>query len=152
MNAFRASSLVLALLAAACGQSKEEKRVAHLKDLCRAAVGAPIHDLELGYDGLVISIAPPCATNSADFPPNDCPADVSVCIMGFDLPASSDQNVCKPSGCYFTCLVVAAEADLQGHENVADHSSPICGTEWVDGLSGPPFFNAPLWLPGVPYE
>jgi len=152
MSLSRASALALCLLAASCGQSKEEKRVAHLKDLCQAAVGASIHDLEVAYDGMVISIAPPCSTNSSDYPPNGCAAGASVCLMGFDLPASSDQNVCKPSGCYFTCIVVAAEADLQGHEYAADHASPICGTEWVDGLSTPPFFNAPLWLPGVPYE
>jgi hypothetical protein len=143
----RPTALAVATLAAvACGPSKEAERVEQLHQICLAAVGKTIIDVEMEY-GLSIRIAA-CSNDTDQVSTLQCVAPgESLCILGFDLPGSTDQNVCEPTGCYFACEIRAVESDMKLHEE--DHEALVCGSRWVKGQPTRPFFNAPVWIPGM---
>jgi hypothetical protein len=149
MNSRRIMIVAAVLALAACGPSKEEERVSKLKDMCKAAVGGTVLDLENEY-GISIRLAgdqtgPACGTSISTL---GCADGPSHCILGFWLPASTDPALCKPTGCYFACDIRAAQDDLKAHEE--DHLATVCGTRWVDGQPAPgPFYYSPFWIPGL---
>ena len=143
MNSRRIMIAAAMLALAACGPSKEEERVAKLKDACLAAVGGTVLDLENQY-GIAIRLAE-CGPSVSTLA---CTAGPSHCILGFWLPASSDTALCEPTGCYFACDVRAVQDDLKANEE--DHLATVCGTRWVNGQPSPgPFYYAPFWVPGM---
>jgi len=146
MNARRIALAAAMLALAACGPSKEEQRVEQLHQICLGAVGKTVLEVEQMYE-LNIRIVD-CSADTTRVSTLQCNAPgESLCIMGFDLPGSTDQSLCDPNGCYFACAIRAVQSDLKLHEE--DHLANVCGSRWVNHQPARPFYNAPIWVPGM---
>jgi hypothetical protein len=141
-----------------CGSSAQQKLVDQAKATCNESMGSTIAALEGAYSSqfgvsMPILFSYPCSADPSSVPyavaNGRCGSGVPLCLLGFDMPLYTD--VCQSSGCYFTCMVVAAESDLEAHED--DGLAPICSTQWVDGQPSPPFTENPpafvYWPSGV---
>lgn len=144
----RLGVVLLCSVALGCGESAQQKLVDQAKATCNASVGSTIAALEGTYSSqfgvsMPILFSYPCSPEASSVPyavaNGRCGSGVPLCLLGFDMPLESD--VCQTNGCYFTCMVVATESDLEAHES--DGQAPICGTQWVDGQPSPPFVENP---------
>lgn len=141
MNAARTLLVAAAVLATACGKSREEKAFDDLGQQCNAlaANGATLdqavqlfrfRDVFTGYrcDLPLTSIGAGdlCGAASATNP---------VCIMDWSY-YPNDSNICGPTGCWLGCEVRVKQADLDANGNAA----VICATRWFDENPTPQSF------------
>ena len=116
--------VALALGAAACGKSKEERAFDEVGRQCDALVqdGATLGDAAILFRNSTFPPVTSCATNLGSMGGNDvCSYGQTVCeTFWYWLPR--DTSICGPTGCWLLCAARTAEP--------ASSTSPICASRF----------------------
>jgi hypothetical protein len=137
MKAFTLRFLAVALLVAACGESREEERQDRIREICDGLVGQTVRFGEESLSSFALQPFDSCRTDWQELSANDvCAYDESTrfCLLGWNF-VSNDPNACSARGCWYACMVHVSQADLQ--ENGDTGEIPICASRFVKGQPGP---------------
>jgi hypothetical protein len=137
MKAFTLGFLAVALLAAACGDSREEERQDRIQEICDGLVGQTVRFGEESLSSFALQPFDSCRTNWSELSANDvCAYDESTpfCLLGWNF-VSNDPNACSARGCWYACMVHVSQADLEANQETGQ--IPICASRFVKGQPGP---------------